>query len=65
MITFELVKEKAMGKSESFVSNKETHLLKASQRFMSEAYRRKIHKIILENKIKLEQIYGKEKQDGK
>ena len=54
-----------MGKSESFVSNKETHLLKASQRFMSEAYRRKIHKIILENKIKLEQIYGKEKQDGK
>mgnify|MGYP001583782103 FL=1 len=54
-----------MGKAKSFIessiSDKEAYLLKDSQGFMNESYRRKIQRMILESKIKLERAYGKEK----
>lgn len=58
-------KEKVMGKAKSFIessiSDKEAYLLKDSQEFMNESYRRKLQRMILESKIKLERAYGKEK----
>ena len=49
-----------MGKAKSFtesnISDKEAYLLKSSQRFMSESYRRNLHRMILENKIKFERM---------